>query len=235
MNLGGTVTDPQVSKYVGLEEGIVGDEPSEKGRSCYGRVWKCLTYELTPSPNLAIALCPGVAFFLIELGIYLATGHCPPANCTVPLESYGWTSSIGFGGALLFAGFTKGACVFADIRAGKRSGGKSEASPLVTDHVQLEPEIQGDEPTGGVLSCCRRVGKELEPSPNTAIAVCGYGTGSLFGMGLYLAVPSCFATNCAVPLQSYGWASLFGFGGGALFSVLTKVACVFADSRAGKR
>lgn len=239
MSVGEGEAVQQVSKYVELESGIVGDEPTDKGRSCCGRAWKCLTYEFTPSPNLAIALSAGVATLLVELGIYLACGHCPVTNCTVPLESSWAISPIGFGGALLFAGITKAMCVLADTVAGTRNGSKSEAAPLITDHVELEDEIQGDEPTDGEQNSCGRVSKcltyELGPSPRAVIAVGGYGTAGLLGVGLYLAIPSCFATNCAVPLQSYGWTSLFGFGGGIVFTVLTKVACVFADVRAGKR
>jgi hypothetical protein len=224
------------SDNVQLESGIIGDEPTEREGNCCGRIWKRITYELTPSPNALIVVFSGAVAILLELGIYLAVPHCPPMNCSVPLESLAAISPIGFGGALLFAGMTKGMCVFADMAAGKRKVGKSEADRLVPEHVALEEGIVGDEPTE---SCCKRTWKcitnEVQPSPNILIAVSAGGMAFLLGMGVYLVYPRCPPTSCSVPEKSYGLTSLIGFGGALISAVLTKVACVYSDTVAGIR
>ncbi|MBS0656320.1 MAG: hypothetical protein JSR46_11130 [Verrucomicrobia bacterium] len=217
------------SDNVRLESEIVGDEPSEREGNCCGRMWKCLTYECTPSPNTLIVVFGGAVAILLELGIYLACPHCPPLNCSTPLTSAAAISPIGFGGALMFAGLAKGICILSDTITGKRKDGTREAKPLVLQQVAL------DEGT----NCCRRTWKcityEVTPSPNVLVAVAGGVLGAALGLSAYLVYPTCRPTECSVPEQSYGLTSLIGFGGALLAAVLTKVACVFSDTVAKTR
>ena len=122
MKTGKYEADKLVSDHVELESGILGDELSEGEGNCCGRTWKCIRYELYPSPNGLIALCGGAMGLCTTLGIYLSAPRCPITKCSVTEESMGWlVPSIAFGGVVVFAALTKVMCVFADAVAGKRS------------------------------------------------------------------------------------------------------------------